>query len=377
MLHLVDSLLLLALLGADSNYDPKPALAAIAKTGQQGSGAAEAAQARRELAQRGIEILPPLLVAMDTPNPVAANWYRSVYEEIVARELAKPQAQFPVEFLKDYVSDSQRTGRPRRLVLGLIEKLDPNFKASWLPTRLNDPEFRFEAVAVAMTAGEQALKSKDQDAAKAHYRKAFEHARDSTQVAQSAAKLKSLNEPANVAQHLGLLVDWWLIGPFDAPGKSGFKATFEPERQVDLKAQYAGKDGAALQWKRHHETETLGQLNLIKEVGQTAEAVGYAYCEIDVESEQTAQLRCGADDNCSVWLNSEKVFAREQWLNGTRFDRFVSPVKLKAGRNSLLVKVCQGPQHKDPEVPNNWSVQIRLCDEQGRGIPFRVRDPQR
>ena len=67
----------------------------------------------------------------------------------------------------------------------------------------------------------------------------------------------------------------------------------------------------------------------------------------------------------------EKVFGRDQWLNGTRFDRFVTPIRLKAGRNTLLVKVCQGPQHKDPEVPNNWTVQLRLCDVQGRGIEFK------
>ena len=83
-------------------------------------------------------------------------------------------------------------------------------------------------------------------------------------------------------------------------------------------------------------------------------------------------MGCGADDNCTVWLNGEKVLAREQWLNGTRFDRFVAPIKLKVGRNTLLVKVCQGPQHKDPEVSNNWSMQLRLCDNQGQGIKFAL-----
>jgi hypothetical protein len=83
-----------------------------------------------------------------------------------------------------------------------------------------------------------------------------------------------------------------------------------------------------------------------------------------------------ADDNCSVWLNGRKVFAREQWLNGTRFDRFITPVTLIAGRNTLLVKVCQGPQHKDPEVSNNWSLQLRLCDEHGKGIDFKLVEPE-
>ncbi len=363
-------LMLVGLAALDPPYDPLPHLAVIAKTGPQGEGAAAAKVARDELAKHGLEVLPQLLVAMDTSNAVAANWYRTVYEEIVARELARDETKWPVEFFKEYISDAKRVGRPRRLVLGLLDKLEPAFRASWLPTRLDDAEFRYEAVGLALAAGDRALKDKDQTAATSEFRKAFEAARDSTQVTQAAAKLKSLGEPADVVQHLGLITDWWLIGSFDAPAKTGFATVFEPEKKLDLQAKYRGQGGSEIAWKRYHETDTLGQLDLNKQLGTTREAVGYAYSEIDVPREQAAQVRCGADDNCSVWLNGEKVFGRDQWLNGTRFDRFVTPIRLKAGRNALLVKVCQGPQHKDPEVPNNWSLQLRLCDEQGRGIEF-------
>ena len=178
-----------------------------------------------------------------------------------------------------------------------------------------------------------------------------------------------MREPVDAVQHLGIVVDWWLVGPFDAPQKTGFAKVFEPENKVDLQAKYRGQAGE-IAWKKHHETDTLGQLDLNKQLGTTREAVGYAYAEIDVPREQAAQVRCGADDNCSVWLNGDKVFGRDQWLNGTRFDRFVTPIQLKAGRNTLLVKICQGPQHKDPEVPNNWSLQLRLCDADGRGVEF-------
>ncbi len=351
--------------------DPGPQLAVIAKTGPQGEGSAAAKVARDQLAKQGVEVLPQLLVAMDTTNAVAANWYRTVYEEIVARELARDVTKWPVEFFKEYVSDAKRAGRPRRLVLGLLDKLEPAFRAKWLPTRLDDSEFRYEAVGLALSAGDRALQDKDPSSAKAAFRKAFESARDSTQVTQAAAKLKSLGEPAEVAQHLGLVTEWWLVGAFDAPQKTGFAKIFEPEVNVDLQAKYRDQGGTEIVWKRHHETDTLGQLDLNKQLGTTREAVGYAYSEIDVPRAQAAQVRCGADDNCSVWLNGEKVFARDQWLNGTRFDRFIAPIQLKSGRNTLLVKICQGPQHKDPEVPNNWSLQLRLCDEQGRGIAFK------
>lgn len=362
-------LLTLVLTGTVVSDDPGPDLELIAGVGPRGQGTVEARQARDRLARRGLEILPPLLLAMDTPDPIAANWYRTVYEDIVARELASRSPAWPLEFLNDYVRDTRRKGRPRRLVLGLLERLEPGFTAQWLPERLDDPEFRYEAVALTLATGERALReNKDVEARKA-FRKAFESARDSAQVTSVAAKLKSLGEPADPVQHLGLVTQWWLIGPFDAPQKTGFATVFEPERQVDLTARYRGQTGE-IAWKPHRETSPLGQVDLNAVLGTTREAVGYAWAELEVPQDQAAQLRCGADDNCSVWLNGEKVFAREQWLNGTRFDRFIAPIQLKAGRNTLLVKVCQGPQHKDPEVPNNWSLQLRLCDDGGRGIEF-------
>lgn len=358
-----------AAVGANSEVAAQ--LAIIAQAGPQGAGSAAAREAQLALSQHGVEILPALLLAMDTSNVVAANWYRNVFEDIVRREKQRPGAVWPMAFMKDYVSNAKGAGRPRRLVLTLIEEFEPNFTATWMPTRLADPTFRHEAVSLALAAGDRALQAKNNELAKTEYRKAFENARDSGQVVQAADKLRSLGETPDVIRHLGLVVDWWLVGPFDAPEKTGFRTVFEPENKVDLQAKYRGQGGSEISWIKHQSTDPLGQLNLISALAQTREAVGYAYTELEVAEDVEAQLGCGADDNCTVWLNGRKVLAREQWLNGTRFDRFVTPVKLIAGRNTLLVKVCQGPQHKDPEVQNNWSLQLRFCDNQGRGIPFK------
>jgi hypothetical protein len=351
-------------------------IAVIAKVGRQGAGSAAARTARDELARRGIEILPQLLTAMNTTNVVAANWYRSIYEEIVERALAQPGTNWPIADLKEYVSDSRNAGRPRSLVLSLLDRLEPAYREQWLSTRLDDPDFRSDAVALSLAAGEQAIREGNGDQAKAQFRKAFEHARDSGQVTLAAQKLTALGESANVYAHLGLVENWWLVGPFDAPDKSGFATAFPPESNVDLTAAYEGQSGNEIRWIKHRMADALGQVDLNAALGATREAVGYAYVELDVDREQSAHLRCGADDNCSVWLNGRQVFAREQWLNGTRFDRFITPVTLVAGRNTLLVKVCQGPQHKDPEVSNNWSLQLRFCDEQGLGIAFRTVSPE-
>jgi len=350
--------------------DDRSLLETIAKTGPGGIGSAEARAARDELAQRGIALLPALVTAMDTNNPIAANWYRTIYEEITMRHLVDPDAVWPIDFLKDYVSDSQRAGRPRRLVLKLIDRLEPEYRNEWLSERLTDPEFRQDAIALLLQRAKQLMNADNRDAARLHLQTAFEHARDRRQVLEAADGLSVLGNPVDVIRHLGLVTDWWVAGPFDAPDKSGFALHFPPETAVDLRTEFSGQQKQRFGWIRHTAKDRLGQLNLVDVLGKTDEAVAYVWTQFTVREPQDVQLRCSADDCCLVWLNGEVVSAHEQWLNGTRFDRLVDQVSLTQGTNEILVKVCQGPQHRNPEVFNNWSLQLRLCDSDGQGIPF-------
>ena len=357
---------------ADEIDEQFQTIASVAPGGH-GSKAARAACDR--LSRHGTKILPRLLAAMDTTNFVAANWYRTVYEQIIRRELKKKDPQLPLKSLRNYLRNPKRQGRVRRLVLDLLDRREPSFRKQILPTFLDDPEFRDDAVAAVFEKGDALKKKGDSEAAKRQFQKAFQHARDSGQITAAANRLKSLGKTVNIVQHMGFVIDWYLLGPFDAPGTTGFDRTFPPEKKVDLKAQYAGKGGTAIRWKRFQTDDRFGQSNLIRAIAPVKEAVGYAYTEFDAASDQRAQLRCGADDNLTVWLNGEKIFSRLQWLNGTRLDRFTAPARLKRGKNRLLVKICQGPQHKNPAVPNNWSLQLRFCDAQGTGIRLKSKLP--
>ncbi len=391
-------------------------IATIAAVGSQGKGSADARKACRELASLGPEILPRLLLAMDTPNVVAANWFRAAYEQIVAkemaRELAREKPTLPVAAFQAYVRDSHREGRARRLALELLDRIDPSFKPALLPTLLDDPEFRDDAVAFLLKQGDTFAAQKKEPAAKRAYLSAFQHARNVDQVTTAARKLEALGEKVSIPVHLGFVTDWSLIGTFPAPGMSGYGTPFPPETAVDLrslllctkKGTDPGTDplpkeqpksrtttGAVsvpfsvqcrsilqtaekkeLRWVPHQTADPFGTVDLVKALGPVNEAVGYAYTEIDLPKGDKAQLRCSADDCLAVWLNGEKVFGRDMWLNGTRFDRFITPIALKAGRNRILVKVCQGPHHRDPSVGNAWTFQLRLCSPDGQGLAFKT-----
>lgn len=368
--------------------EPRPSLdqdlAALAKAGPNGAGSAAAQAAADRLRQSGPELLPRLLRVMDDANAVGANWARTVFEDIADRAADQngkdqPAPAWPLTALQDHIRDRSRSGRSRRLALRLVERLDPAFAPPWLLSCRDDPEFRIDAVDATLRSGDDAAKAGDRDSARKLYRLAFSHARESDQVLLATRKLSESGEAVDPIRHLGLVTRWHLVGPFDAPGTSGFDTAFPPQDlsvRFDPQAKFTGTTPAGNGWKKHETRDRLGQVDLIQALAAAREAVGYAYAELDTPLARAAQLRCSADDNLAVWLNGQQVLARRQWLNGTRLDRFIAPIQLQAGVNRLLVKICQGPQHADPAVPNNWSFQLRLCDETGAGIPFTIRSPE-
>ena len=351
------------------------AIQVIAKTGDQARGSESAAAAVKRLTEEDISIVPRLLSAMDTPNIVAANWYRQAYEIIIESELGRENPRIPVELLKEFVLDRKHQGRVRRLAWDLLDRVEPGFRQAETPLLLDDPEFGRDAVERTMQAAQQLLDDGKKQEAIAVYLKAFNASRLDNQIRAAADRLGQLGEPVNIIEHMGFLHRWYLLGPFDAPGFSGYQMSFPPEKKVDLAAEYTGKDGTPIRWQPSQSADRLGQLNLATGIAPVKEAVGYAYAEVHSPREQDVQLRCGADDNMTVWINGKKTFTRLQWLNGTRLDRFTSPAHLEEGVNTILVKICQGPQHKNPAVPNNWSMQLRLCDRTGGSVQVRISRP--
>ena len=350
------------------------ALQTIDQAGPQGRGSKAASQAADRLLQEGIEILPQLFEHMNTDNLVAANWCRYVYQQIVTRELAKPKPQIPADFLRRYILESKHQGRTRRLAWDLLDHVDPQFRQQQLPRLLDDPEFRSEAVQRVLQKADQSRQADKSEAAIKQYRLAFQHARESSQIIKAADQLEQLKVKVNIIEQMGFLNRWYLLGPFDAPQFSGFAQAFPPENKVDLSATYAGQDGT-IRWQPYQNSDRLGQTNLVQVIGPVKEAVGYAYTEVHSPRNQKVELRCGADDNMTVWINGKRAFSRGQWLNGTRLDRFSAPCEFRQGTNRILIKICQGPQHKNPAVPNNWSFQIRFCDSTGLNIGLKPLKP--
>ena len=228
---------------------------------------------------------------------------------------------------------------------------------------------------VAVQGAEALVKKNKKDQALQAYRKAFAAVRDLQQAKEVAAGLHKLGATeVSVARHLGFLTDWYVIGPFDARNLKGFKTVYPPEKKIDLAAEFPGKE-KKVRWKRYQVREPppsakgphVALVNLREALGSADDAVAYAYTEITAPSGREVEFRGAADDNFTVWVNGKKEFAFEEYRNGVRLDRHRFRVRLRAGKNSVLVKVCQYLANSEP----NWEFLLRVVDSTGKGIGFR------
>lgn len=348
---------------------------AIQTVRKQGRGSAAGRAAWDQLAAARPAVLPRLLAALDGADTVAANWLRTAFDRIVERAFKEHQGQgIDAPILLAFARDARHAGRARRLALEVVERLRPGTRERLFPGWLNDPEFRYEAVAVVLREADALAQKGQKEKAVTAYRKAFAAVRDLQQSRQVARGLQQVGVSVSVADHLGFLTDWYAIGPFDARGMKGFKTVYPPEQKVDLTAELPGKD-KKLRWRRYRVREPapsapgphVALVNLREALGDADDAVAYAYTEFTLPQAREAEFRGAADDNFTVWVNGKRAFGFEEYRNGVRLDRHRFRVPLRAGKNTVLVKVCQAPANAEP----NWEFLLRVVDDTGKNIGFQ------
>jgi hypothetical protein len=346
-----------------------PLVARLRAVGAEGAGNAEAAAAWKQLVRLGPDALPDLLAALDDAGPVTANWLRAAVDAIAERELAAGRP-LPAGALEKFVRDTRHAGPARRLAYEWLARVDPEAPKRLLPGMLHDPgaELRRDAVDLVLRDAQQRLDRGDRPGAAATYRKALSGALDPDQVEQLAAKLRELGTEVDLAAHFGFLRRWSLLGPFDNHGGVGFGTAFPPEKKVDRAGRCKGKGGAELRWVEHTTTDPYGVVDLNKALGKHSGAVAYAYAVVNSPAERPVQVRVGSENAVQLFLNGRRILSREEYHHGMRIDQHVAPARLRAGRNEILLKVCQNEQKED--WAQKWSFQLRVTDAAGAKAPL-------
>ena len=152
-----------------------------------------------------------------------------------------------------------------------------------------------------------------------------------------------IDEARTHLEHLGLITDGWLIGPFDNAAGAGHETQFAPETEIDLAAELQSR-GRPVRWRRLRGLAPDGVIELSHLLPAAEEATAYVAVVAHAQRQTDATLRTGSTDALRVWLNGVEVLAKDQ----RRFaflDQDAVGVRLQKGPNILLFKVSwQGTQ---------------------------------
>ena len=370
------SLSLSVLLSVVAHADPWTApIEQLRQVGPEGAGNAEAAQAWSTLTTLGPGMLIPVLTAMEGAGPLARNWMRTAVETVFERELAA-KGTLPGEAIKAFVLDRSHEPNARRLAFDLYAKLAPADSATLIPGFADDPSpaLRREAVAKLLAEGKASLDAGDRGKSLATLNAALDAAREVDQIDAITKILREkLDQKVDLPKHFGFLSHWHLIGPFDNTGREGFARAYPPEEKIQLDAEYEGKEGKPVKWQTYATPDDYGKVDFNQPYGPLKQVVGYAYTEFHSDGAREAQIRLGCKNAWKVWFNGELLFGRDEYHRGQRIDQYSLPVKLQAGKNTILVKACQNEQEQDWTA--QWEFQLRVCDATGTAILSTDRQP--
>jgi hypothetical protein len=346
-------------------------LARLKAVGREGAGNTAAATAWKEVVRRGPSALPAILEAMDDADTTSANWLRTAVDAVAERALTAGEP-LPVEQLERFIRQTRHNGAARRLAYEWLCRVDPKAPGRLLPDMLQDPspELRRDAVAVVIKEAQVCLDDGDKDAARQTYRRALTGACDKDQVDHIVNELDKLGVKVDVPAHFGFVRHWLLVAPFDNHNGVGFNRAYPPEKGVDPKAVYKAKKDAEARWTTFTTEDRYGVVDLNKTLGKQHGVVAYAYAVLESPKERPVQLRAGSMNAIKIFLNGQEVYHRDEYHHGMEMDQHMAQATLKAGRNELLVKVCQNEQTEN--WAQDWKFQVRLCDAVGAAVPYTV-----
>ncbi len=130
---------------------------------------------------------------------------------------------------------------------------------------------------------------------------------------------------------------WHWIGPFDNPNQGAFDKVYPPEKEIDLKKTYPGKGGKMVAWKGFPNFQ-VGKINNLALFKPNNHSFVYLFHEFTAPKAMTLPVSLGSDDSLAIWLNRQKVFANNA-VRPAAPDQDQADLKLKAGKNQLLVRV--------------------------------------
>jgi hypothetical protein len=142
---------------------------------------------------------------------------------------------------------------------------------------------------------------------------------------------------------------WHVIGPFDNTDGRGVRTVYAPESELDLTKSCSGKGGKPVRWQEFKKFR-LGEVVNLAIYDDNEQACSYLHTVVEAKEPISLTLSLGSDDTLTLWVNGERVHAHPTPRSAAA-DQDRVPVFLKAGKNTLLLKVCNHG--------GDWGVYLR------------------
>ncbi len=136
------------------------------------------------------------------------------------------------------------------------------------------------------------------------------------------------------------MTKWQYLGPLENQGGFTFNTSFEFEKKIDLKAEYTGKNKIKMRWQEKDFADGA-VIDLLPHSPIKTWAGCLLYREIEVDKDTEVDASFGSDDTLVVRLNSERIVVDPSY-RACAPDQNLAKLKLKAGKNTLLMKIGQG-----------------------------------
>ncbi len=167
---------------------------------------------------------------------------------------------------------------------------------------------------------------------------------------------------AQLRQGMGLIENFWVLGPFEAQGRSSLSAPLPPE--ASPLAPQAGDtfEGKfqTVAWRRFDFAARSGMLLLDAALAPQEEAAALLLVYVRSPKTQTAALRLGSAGPVRAWLNGKAVLSHEV-ERPARLDQDAAVLRLEKGENVLVIKSVN--------LQGAWRLVARLTDPDGRALP--------
>jgi HEAT repeat protein len=222
---------------------------------------------------------------------------------------------------------------------------------------LDSPGTRAEAAACLFAIAE-VIKTADAEKAKTLFMAVLKNSPSDDLATSAAMHLGSMGVETNFAGEQGFITYWRLIGPFP---KTSFDASFPPETDFNLEAEYDGAGGKKVRWGGLPVRHVRGITKLHEILDPNENVIAYARAEVVVKDAVDVLVKMGSDDGIVCWVNGQQIHANDA-SRRVVVDQDVARARLNAGVNVILVKIVQGG--------SDWAFCVRLTDLEGRPLTF-------